>query len=174
MRDRSRAASKRIRALNRSLAGRTGQAKQEVQRLTEEIAELAKASLGQAKCLLAEARLTAGAVSLGLPGQANRAVAKLEQMIGLSSKVVEQIRQRFAGEKIADRLVSLFDPEARPIRKGKRSKPTEFGYMNHTPSSAPTPGAAPEACCCRPSWASATRQRTPCYGRRLPRPWPSI
>ena len=130
VRDRSRAASKRIRALNRSLAGRTGQAKQEVQRLTEEIAELAKASLGQARRLLAEARLTAGAVSLGLPRQANRAVAELEQMIGLSSKVVEQIRQRFAGEKIADRVVSLFDPEARPIRKGKRSKPTEFGYMN--------------------------------------------
>jgi len=130
VRDRSRAAGKRIRELNRSLAGRTGDAKQQVQRLTEEIAELAKASLGQARRLLAEARLTATAVSLGLPRQANRAVAELEQMIGLSSKVVEQIRRRFAGEKIADRLVSLFDPEARPIRKGKRSKPTEFGYLN--------------------------------------------
>jgi len=49
------------------------------------------------------------------------------QEADIRSKVVEQIRQRFAGEKIADRLVSLFDPEARPIRKGKRSKPTEFG-----------------------------------------------
>src|SRR5215813_12056439 len=130
VRDRSRAANKRIRALNRSLAGRTEQAKQQVQRLTEEIAELAKASLGQARRLLAEARLTATAVSLGLPRQANRALAELEQMIGLSGKVIEQIHQRFAGEKIAERLVSLFDPEARPIRKGKKSKPTEFGYVN--------------------------------------------
>ena len=130
VRDRSRAASKRIRGLNRSLAGRTGDAKQQVQRWTEEIAKLAKAALGQARRLLAEAKLTAAGVNRGLSRRANRAVAELEQMIGLSGKVVEQIRQRFAGEKIADRLVSLFDPEARPIRKGKKSKPTEFGYLN--------------------------------------------
>jgi IS5 family transposase len=29
---------------------------------------------------------------------------------------------------IADRLISLADPDARPIRKGKPHKPTEFGY----------------------------------------------
>jgi transposase, IS5 family len=42
VRDRSRAAGRRIRELNRTLARRTGDAKQEVQRLTEEIAELAR------------------------------------------------------------------------------------------------------------------------------------
>ena len=36
---------------------------------------------------------------------------------------------RCAGEKITDRLVSLADPDARPIRKGKLGKPTEFGYV---------------------------------------------
>jgi IS5 family transposase len=36
---------------------------------------------------------------------------------------------RFAGEKIADRLVSLFDPDARPVRRGKLSKSNEFGYV---------------------------------------------
>jgi IS5 family transposase len=29
---------------------------------------------------------------------------------------------------IADRLVSLSDPDARPIRKGKPGHPTQFGY----------------------------------------------
>jgi IS5 family transposase len=43
--------------------------------------------------------------------------------------VVEQIRQRFAGERIDNRLVSLFDPDARPIRKGKKSNPNQFGSM---------------------------------------------
>ncbi|MEJ7786331.1 MAG: transposase [Solirubrobacteraceae bacterium] len=33
------------------------------------------------------------------------------------------------GEKITDRLISLSDPDARPIRKGKLGKPTEFGYV---------------------------------------------
>jgi hypothetical protein len=37
-------------------------------------------------------------------------------MIGLSRKVVEQIRQHFAGKKIESRLVSRFDPDVRPIR----------------------------------------------------------
>ena len=40
-----------------------------------------------------------------------------------------QIQQRSRGEKITDRLVSLADPDARPIRKGKLGKPNEFGYV---------------------------------------------
>jgi transposase, IS5 family len=41
-----------------------------------------------------------------------------------------QIRQRVAGEPIKDRLVLLFDPDARPIRKGKLGKPNEFGFVS--------------------------------------------
>jgi IS5 family transposase len=33
------------------------------------------------------------------------------------------------GEPIADRLVSVSDPDARPIRKGKLGKPNQFGYV---------------------------------------------
>jgi IS5 family transposase len=39
-------------------------------------------------------------------------------------KVAGQIRQRVSGEKIADRVISLHDADARPIRKGKLGKPT--------------------------------------------------
>jgi IS5 family transposase len=40
-----------------------------------------------------------------------------------------QTEQRLAGVlSIPDLLVSLFDPEARPIRRGKLSAKTEFGY----------------------------------------------
>ena len=40
-----------------------------------------------------------------------------------------QTDQRLAGNRvIADRLVSLADPDARPIRKGKPRTPTQFGY----------------------------------------------
>ena len=129
VRNRGRAAGRRIRELNRSLARRTGEAKREVQRLTEAVAELAKASMGQARRLLEEAKQSATSLGDSSPRQAARAIAELEEMIGLSGKVVEQIRQRFAGEKIAERLVSLFDPDARPIRKGKRPNPNQFGQM---------------------------------------------
>jgi hypothetical protein len=43
--------------------------------------------------------------------------------------VLEQVRQRFANEKIKDRLVSLFDADARLIRKDKLSAPTQFGSV---------------------------------------------
>jgi len=44
--------------------------------------------------------------------------------------VVEQIQKRVTGEKITDRLISLWDPDARPIRKGKLSTPNQFGYVD--------------------------------------------
>ena len=48
---------------------------------------------------------------------------------------------RRRGERITERLVSLSDPDARPIRKGKLGKPTEFGYVCQlaelTPSTRP-------------------------------------
>lgn len=62
---------------------------------------------------------------------------------GAQEKVVEQIRKRLVGEPITDRLVSLFDPDARPIRKGKLGKATEFGYVEQLAEVTPNtkPGA---------------------------------
>ncbi len=41
-----------------------------------------------------------------------------------------QARSRLAGTmpESATRLVSLHDPDARPIRKGRIDRPVEFGY----------------------------------------------
>ncbi len=141
VRNRGRAAGKRVRELNRSLARRTGDAPQQVQQLTEAVAALAKASLGQARRLLAEAKAAAVRVSRRSQRRATRALAELEQVTQLSSKVVQQIHQRFAGEKIADRLVSIYDADARPIRKGKKPNPNQFGYVTQyaelTPNTRP-------------------------------------
>ena len=53
-----------------------------------------------------------------------KAAAQLEELADRCEKVASQIRQRVAGEPIKDRLVSLSDPDARPIRKGKLGKVT--------------------------------------------------
>ena len=58
------------------------------------------------------------------------AAAQLEELADRCEKVAAQIRQRVEGEPITDRLVSLADPDARPIRKGKLGKPNEFGYVS--------------------------------------------
>lgn len=46
-----------------------------------------------------------------------------------SERVLEQTRRRVASETaIPDRVISLCDVDARPIRRGKLRNPTEFGY----------------------------------------------
>jgi IS5 family transposase len=129
VRDRSRAVQQRLRALGRTLRRRTGEAKAAVRRLTQETAEQARASVGEARRVLAQARRSRSrAPGISRAGRA-RAIAALERAIGLAERVTEQTRMRFAGQKITDRLVSLFDPDARPVRRGKLAKPNEFGYV---------------------------------------------
>jgi IS5 family transposase len=57
------------------------------------------------------------------------AANKLEELSSRCSKVSSQIDRRVRGLKLTDRLVSIANPDARPIRKGKLGKPTEFGYV---------------------------------------------
>ena len=59
-----------------------------------------------------------------------KAARKLEPLADRCQKVVQQIKKRVRGEKITDRLISLWDPDARPIRKGKLSQPNQFGYVD--------------------------------------------
>src|SRR2546421_415195 len=63
-------------------------------------------------------------------GTLPRALNELATTIVRSAKIVAQARTRLAGQAPdgATRLVSLHDPEARPIRKGRIDRPVEFGY----------------------------------------------
>lgn len=129
VRDRSRATGRRLRELGRTLARRTEEAKASVGHLTKEVAGQVKATVRDARKLLTQARRSrsrAGGVS---KTKRAKAIAELERIASLADRVVEQIRKRFAGEKITDRLVSLFDTDARPVRRGKLAQPTEFGYV---------------------------------------------
>jgi IS5 family transposase len=126
VRDRSRAMGRRLRAVSQTMRRRTGQAKTEVLELTRQTGELLEASVAEARKLAAIARRRAR----GRGAQAKlRLIAELEQLADRSQRVAEQITKRVAGEPIKDRLVSLSDPDARPIRKGKLGKPNEFGYV---------------------------------------------
>lgn len=126
VRDRSRSMGRRLRALTRTIRRRSGEAKSEVMKLTGETGELLARSIKEARRLATIARGKAR----GRGAKAKlKAAAKLEELADRCEKVAAQIKQRVAGEPIKDRLVSLSDPDARPIRKGKLGKPTEFGYV---------------------------------------------
>jgi transposase, IS5 family len=57
--------------------------------------------------------------------------AQLKAMVERTGQVLKQTRLRiFGGDtKFQDKIVSLFEPQTEIIRKGKASKPTEFGKM---------------------------------------------
>jgi transposase, IS5 family len=126
-RDRGRAAGRRMRQLAHALRRRGGQAMVEVDRLTGEVARLARQTLGQVQAVVRNARRARG--RRPDDGRLGRLVGELEETIGLTGRLLWQADQRLAGNRvIPDRLVSLSDPDARPIRKGKPRSPTEFGY----------------------------------------------
>jgi IS5 family transposase len=127
VRDRSRSMGQKLRGIARTIRRRSGEAKSEVLKLTEQTGELLERSIK-------EARRLAGAARRGARGRGARAkltaAGNLEELADRCEKVARQIRQRIAGEKITDRIVSLHGPDARPIRKGKIGKVTEFGYVS--------------------------------------------
>ena len=56
-------------------------------------------------------------------------MARLADEIERAQSVIEQTTRRLTGERaIPDRVISLADTDARPIRRGKPQRPTEFGY----------------------------------------------
>jgi IS5 family transposase len=98
----------------------------EVDRLTGEVARRARQSLRDVEAVVRNARRTLG--RRPEDGWRGRLVGELEATIGHTGRLLEQTDQRLAGNRvIPDRLVSLSDPDARPIRKGKPGRPTEFG-----------------------------------------------
>lgn len=105
--------------------------------LTKEVLAITQRMVLQAKEVAAAAKPWLGSLR-HRPGRGQedrlwcrgkRLVGQLEGWLEGTERVVEQTTRVLAGEvHIPDRLVSLFDPEARPIRKGKLRAPTEFGY----------------------------------------------
>ena len=124
--DRSRAMGRTLRALTRTIRRRSGEAKSEVLKLT--------AKSGRAAQAVDRREQTTGGCSAqpgagpGRAGEASRG-GQARPARGPLREGRQPDQQRVAGEPIHDRLVSLSDPDARPIRKGKLGKPNEFGYV---------------------------------------------
>jgi IS5 family transposase len=87
----------------------TRQVVNQAKRVAEQIAEMSKAKRAAAKPLLEE----------------------MATMVERTKQVIRQTKARiFEGNtKSPDKIVSMFEPHTEVIRKGKASKPTEFGKM---------------------------------------------
>jgi transposase, IS5 family len=150
VRDRSRAGGKRAHAIAAKLRLRGAAGRDEAQatvlRVTGELAELAATAADEAQRLLVNAkralrRARAKAEELRecggrdvvagrRRGRLARAVNDLTKLLDATRQIVAQTRQRVAGHTPdgATRRVSLHDPDARPIAKGRLGRPVEFGH----------------------------------------------
>jgi IS5 family transposase len=136
--------------LNAKLRTRSAAAKEEavelVWRKNAELADLAETAANEAERLVRNAKRAlrksqvdadrrklegCGDPAAGRRrGRLARAVNDLTGLLEATRRIVDQSRQRLAGTTPdgATRRVSLHDPDARPIRKGRLGKPVEFGH----------------------------------------------
>jgi IS5 family transposase len=150
IRDRSRSAGKRAHEIGaklrtRSAAGRD-EAQATVRRVTGQLAELAATAAEDAERLLVNAKRALRRARAAADrqrergehdpaagrrrGRLARAVNDLAELLCATRRIVTQTRQRVAGVTPdgATRQVSLHDPDARPIAKGRLGRPVEFGH----------------------------------------------
>jgi len=135
MTDRRRAAARRVREIAGKLRSRAKLGREEttraIRRVTGELAGLAETAVAQAAAVLRNGRRALPrAIGGRVRGRLRRALNELTVTIERTAVIVAQTRGRLAGQMPdgATRLVSLHDPEARPIRKGRIDRPVEFGY----------------------------------------------
>jgi len=119
-RDRTRTVKRRLLEITKVLRRRTGQAYQEVRAITGELAQVGQQALAAAGQILD---------SLGDAADETleRLQAELETMVERTQQVIDQALEVNAGNRsLPNHMVSVFDPDARPIPRGKRD--VDFGF----------------------------------------------
>ena len=111
------------------LKRRTDDSKEKVNEITAEAAVATEKMLEDAEVVAKRVRGFIGGCAAGLKARARKLYDELKEWIGLTQRALAQTHQRLKGAtSIPDRMISLFDTEARAIRRGVPGKPNEFGY----------------------------------------------
>ena len=128
-RSRARSIKRALAAVGRSLRLRTEDAKTAVLTQTARVLRYTRQISRQAQRVLRNSRHLGRHVQDGAAPLVERARLQLRRHLQVTARLMDQTRTRIRGTTtIPDRLVSVFDLEARPIRRGKLSMKTEFGY----------------------------------------------
>jgi len=129
-RDRTRMMRARARSIGANLRRRSGEAKDEVMTINAEMVRIARVAVDEARRVAGNARRALMRLGDAAPRRLCSIAGDLEITADRVAQIAEQTERRLCGEvpEGATRLVSLHDPDARPIRKGRLGKPVEFGY----------------------------------------------
>jgi IS5 family transposase len=115
----TRATKRALAQMGASLKSKSKDKKARLHKSLRATSRLAQDTLAQCRTALKRLKRRQGTSSLQ---------QRFEQHLAVAEQLLEQTEQKLAGcASIPERLVSFYDPEARPICKGKLAKPTEFG-----------------------------------------------
>ena len=129
-RDRTRSVRRRAHDIGAWLRRRNDDAKVEVHAITAEVASIAEHTVTDVRHVAVNARRKVRSAGEQATGKTLALLAELEHTAELVERIAAQTRIRLAGDTPdgATRIVSLHDPDARPIAKGRLGRPVEFGY----------------------------------------------
>jgi len=132
LRDRSRSVKLRVLDIARAARSKAKPGREKLNRAYGQLLSSTSRVVGQAKRFAQDVAVgvkRAGSLSKQLALEGMR--TEIERMVPLIRQVMKQTRARiFRGDTRSEgKIVSLFEPSTEIIRKGKASKPTEFGKM---------------------------------------------
>jgi IS5 family transposase len=115
--DRSRSVKRRILEIAYAARNKSEKGQEKMKAAYRKLLEATSRVVGQAKRF-------SGAI-------AGKAKQQLDEMIPRVQQVMKQARARVLGgnTRADNKILSMFEPDTEVIRKGKASKPTEFGKM---------------------------------------------
>lgn len=128
--DRTLLVRRHARSIGANLRRRTNEAKDEVMAINAKMVRIASDAVREARRVALNARRALSRPGSSAPPKLVAIARDLEVTAERVGQIARQTRQRLNGvvPDGATRLVSLHDPDARPIRKGRLGKPVEFGY----------------------------------------------
>jgi transposase, IS5 family len=132
LRDRSRSVQRRLMEIGRASRSKGEAAQERVKSLYDKLVQATGRVVGQAKKFSAEIGHGLKRAEDVLQQAALHALQReLDTMLPCVEQVIRQTRARVFEENTRSegKLVSIFEPETEIIRKGKASKPTEFGKL---------------------------------------------
>jgi transposase, IS5 family len=132
LRDRSRSVKRRVVEIARAARSKTAPGQAKLKRAYGQLLNSTSRVVGAARRFagdIASRVKCAGTITEQLALDGLR--AEIEHMVPLVRQVMKQTRARiFRGDTRSEgKIVSVFEPSTEIIRKGKTSKPTEFGKM---------------------------------------------